>query len=100
MRKNIFSFIFSDQIVLFPLCFMLRSSNYVFPFAPIFPKDHMNMSYHGNQIAIFLLKTFFWHSKWNKMEHFWRILGMTTGFYTKRKSEKKSFFFIKLLISP
>ena len=30
------------------------------------------MSFHGNQIedivAILLLKTLYWHSKWNKME--------------------------------
>ena len=42
---------------------MLRSWNYVFQCVPIFYKDHMNVSYHGNQIgeilAILLLKTFF-----------------------------------------
>ena len=55
--------------------------------AHFFYKDHMNMSFHGNRIedivAILLLKTFHWHSKWNTMECFWRILSMTTGFYTK-----------------
>ena len=71
---------------------------------PIFYKDHMNMSFHGNQIedivAILLLKTFHWHSKWNKMERFWRILSMTTRFYTKRYCKMKfTLFLIRWLIS-
>ena len=71
----------------------------------MFDKDDMNMGFHGNQIedivAISLLKTFYWHSKWNKMEHFWRILSMTNRFYTKSYFEMKfTLFFIKLLISP
>ena len=45
------------------------------------------MGFHGNQIedivAILLFKTFYWHSKWKKMECFWRILSMTNRFYTK-----------------
>ena len=45
------------------------------------------MSFHGYQIgdivAISLLEKFYWHSKWNKMERFWKILSMTIGFYTK-----------------
>ena len=48
----------------------------------------MKMSFHGNQIghkvSMLLLKTFQWHPKWNKMELFWRILSVTTGFYTKK----------------
>ena len=60
---------------------MLRSLEHVFQIVPIFDKDHMNISFHGNQkediVAILLLKTFYWHSKRNKMDHFWRILSMT-----------------------
>ena len=29
---------------------MLRSRDHVFQIVPIFDKDHMNMSFHGNQI--------------------------------------------------
>ena len=32
---------------------MLRSSNYIFQFAPIFLKDHKNMSFHGNKMEIY-----------------------------------------------
>ena len=53
---------------------MLRSSNYVLKYVSIFEKIHMNLSFHDNKIgeilAILLLKTFFKHSKWNKMECF------------------------------
>ena len=46
------------------------------------------MSFHGNQVedivAILLLKAFYWHSKWNKMEHFWKTLNMTTTFLHKK----------------
>ena len=66
----------------------LRSDGHVFQIVPIFDKDHMNMSFHGNQIeyivAILLLTMFYWHFKWNKMERFWRTLSMTTRFYTKK----------------
>ena len=45
------------------------------------------MSFHGNQIedivAILLPKTFYWHSKLNKMERFSRISNMTIKFYIK-----------------
>ena len=54
---------------------MLRSRDHVFQIVPIFfYEDHMNTRFHGNQIedivASLLPKTFYWHSKWNKMERF------------------------------
>ena len=59
-----------------------------FLLVPIFHKDCMNMSFHGNQradiAAISLHKTFYSHSKWNKMKRFWKILSMTFGFYKKK----------------
>ena len=66
---------------------MLRCLNYVFQCVSIFDKDHMNLSFHGNQIGEIVANLLLKHSfdipngtKWNVL---WKILSITTGFYTK-----------------
>ena len=50
--RSTFLFIFSDPEVLFPLCFECKDCRIMFSKSCLFflYKDHMNMSFHGNQI--------------------------------------------------
>ena len=83
---------------------MLGSSNYVFQCVPTFDKIHMNLSFYGNQIGeileILLLKRSFSIPNGTKWNVIWKIVSITTGFYTKCWFKMKSSQFIRnLLIS-
>ena len=77
MLKNTFLFIFSDLEIIFSLYSVCLYPEILFT-------DLWPFSKNGNQIGdmvpILPVKTFYWHSKWNKMEHF----GIIAGFYTKK----------------